>query len=252
MFNVQFSIANVQVSGIKFKIKPGNLIILQVILIRIHNQLPVLNRSLTPILILFVVLPLTIISGCHSKKEKSIEAGNLPSDSAGYTPQVIPLKQVSDSIGEKDNTSDEDLDEHLFGKFYGDRAGFYIFDNPSNTILGHKVKSMTLFYLDGKLYKAKYIINDNLVNDLINMYPRFYIRGFDMKNREMLKDKMIYYRKNKKWYMNDSLSNYDIQWKVGGNEMQLRINENNPDRAYQYVVKSRDYDEALAVIQREE
>lgn len=195
---------------------------------------------------------LIVLSGCHSS-EKSAENSDVSSkDTLQIVRKSPPIAIVPVKLGQVDSASNYDLEDHLFGKFFGDRAGFYIINNPDNRIFGHKVLSITLYYLDGKLYKTKYVVNDNLVNDLINIYPRFHIRGFDETNREILKTKGIYYRMKKRWYLNDSLSNYDIQWKVGSNNMRLRINKDDKEEPYQYIIKNRHYEEALASIERHE
>ena len=195
---------------------------------------------------------LTGLSGCNSG-HKSVESAEMPSkDTLNLAGKTTPVTLVPVKLGQADSVSDYDLEDHLFGKFYGDRAGFYIIKNPENKIFGHKVNSITLYYLDGKLYKTKYVVDSNLVNDLINIYPQFHIRGFDKTNRYILKSEGIYYRKNKRWYLNDSLSNYDIKWKVGGNNMRLRINKNNEEEPYQYIVKNRNYEQALARIEDRE
>ena len=171
----------------------------------------------------------------------------LQAASLSYAPSIVPVR-----LGQPESVSDYDLEDHLFGKFYGDRAGFYIIKNPDNRIFGHKVHSITLYYLDGKLYKTKYVVNDNLVNDLINIYPQFKIRGFDESNRSILKKEAIFYRIKKKWFLNDNLSNYDIHWKVGESDMRLRINKYSGEEPYQYIIKNGNYEKALAKIENQE
>ncbi len=164
-------------------------------------------------------------------------------DSARHTHTLTVKLDAADSV------ENYDLDEHLFGKFFGDRASFYIIKDPNNRINGIKVKSMTLFYLDGTLFKTKYVLEKNIADYLINNYPQFTLRGFDLKNRDLMNREKIFYKKNRKWSLNPGLDNYEIIWRLGRNEMIMRVNENDPEMAYQYTVNDKNYKKILYTIE---
>jgi hypothetical protein len=211
-----------------------------------------MSQSKNQSFIAFLFAFLLIMSACNSHPG----TGNITSHSADDTLRNLSKADISLPVpvrlGGRDSVADYDLEDHLFGKFYGDRAGFYIIKNPSDKIFGHKVNSITLLYLDGRLYKTKYVVEDNIANDLINLYPRFYIRGFDEFNRRILKNEEIYYRGKSRWYLNDNLTNYDIRWKIGDNIMRLRINKNDPEESYQYIVKNQQSEKTFSVIEQQE
>jgi hypothetical protein len=161
---------------------------------------------------------------------------------------VIPYEAGDSSWIEDPN----DLEENLFGKFYGERATFYIIPDPGTEMYDKPVRSITLYYLDGKHSKTKYVLEDNIVDDLINDYRKFNIRGIDEKNRQLLKTEKIYSRKHKRWALNARLDNYEIQWTLGNTRARMRVNENDSLTAYEYSVRDLDYEKRLARIEKEE
>ncbi len=200
----------------------------------------------------FIALLFIVLNSCQTgPKHKLVISGNLL-DSVQVSDSVRPSRILSVKLDDKDTLERYDLDEHLFGRFFGNRASFYIIKNPNNRINGVKVKSMTLYYLDGSLFKTKYILDKNISEFLINNYPQFTLRGFDVGNRKILSNEKIFYRKKKKWYLNSTLDNYEIIWRLGRNEMKMRVNANDTIATYQYIVNNKNYDRILTSIENSE
>lgn len=166
------------------------------------------------------------------------------------TSQTMMPSEVGDSSWIEDLN---DLEENLFGKFYGERATFYIIPDPGTEIYDKPVRTITLYYLDGKHSKTKYVLEGNIADDLINDYRKFNIRGFDEKNRQLLKTEKIYSRKKRRWILNARLDNYEIQWILGNNSRaRMRVNVNDSLAPYEYSVRDLDYEKRLTRIEKEE
>ena len=197
----------------------------------------------------FVFLSLT---ACKPGHKQSFAPEIIFPDSAVTVDSISGTKLLNLKPAENDSLSGDDLDENLFGKFYGDRAAFYIIKNPGYKIFGENIKSITLFYLDGNLFKTKYIMENNITDRLINKYPRFSFRGFDERNRELMGVEKIFYKEDKKWFLNKHLTNYDIHWLIGNYEMRMRVNERDSLETYIYIVKNKIYERTFSEIERSE
>src|SRR6186997_2290926 len=121
-------------------------------------------------------------------------------------------KNVSERFLRIDGTLDTlrqyELGKDLFGKFFQERAEFYIIENPNKTIYNHPVKSITLYFLDGKLSKTKYELEADISDDLIHSYGTFTIKGYDSITRRVFKTEKIVERVNNKKILNKNLISY--------------------------------------------
>ena len=127
-------------------------------------------------------------------------------------------KNVSERFLRIDGTLDTlrqyELGKDLFGKFFQERAEFYIIENPNKTIYNHPVKSITLYFLDGKLSKTKYELDTDISDDLIHSYGTFTIKGYDSITRRLFKTEKIVDRVNNKKILNKNLVNYELKWEM--------------------------------------
>jgi hypothetical protein len=155
---------------------------------------------------------------------------------------------MNDSIGSVLNY--EVLQEKLFGKFFGDRVEFFIIKDLQKSVHGSSVKSLTLTYLDGKLGKAKYILEDDITESMINMNGKFSIIGFDPTNRELILTQLVVNMKDKKYTLHEELNNYQLTWKTEGIEVILRINKNDSLNGIQYIEKLENYDRIYRSIEK--
>ena len=110
--------------------------------------------------IAFLLFCLALIS-CEKDSEKEEEQQDL--DPAEIKKSE---KNVSERFLRIDGTLDTlrqyELGKDLFGKFFQERAEFYIIEDPNKTIYNHPVKSITLYFLDGKLSKTKYELDADI------------------------------------------------------------------------------------------
>ncbi len=209
------------------------------------------NYFRKPQLVFLLLVPL-LLASCNLRHSPMIRKHLVLKDSVNNSDSQRYVNMYSIRVDRRDTTVDYNLDEYLFGKFYGNRASYYIIKDPPNKIYGQKIKSMTLFFLDGQLYKTEYALERNIAFELINNYHQFSIRGFNEYNRSIMESETVFFKNNKRWYLNGHLDNYDIQWRVGNERMILRVDESNKDEPYRYIVKSLKYDRLLYSIERTE
>lgn len=128
------------------------------------------------------------------------------------------------------------LEENLFGKFFCDRAEFYIINHPQNNLYASSVESITLCYLDGELRQARYALSGNVVNRLIRDFGNFSIMGLDIRNREVIAAGKILRRTDGQLVLNPKLDRYEMRWRFGDKEVRYRV---RPDSNFPFVYMER-------------
>ena len=163
-------------------------------------------------------------------------------------------KNVSERFLRIDGTLDTlrqyELGKDLFGKFFQERAEFYIIENPNKTIYGHPVKSITLYFLDGKLSKTKYELDAEISDDLIHSYGTFTIKGYDSITRRVFKTEKIVDRVDNKKVLNKNLVNYELKWEMSSKFIYTRVDKSGPKVRYEYVESLKNYDEKFKGVER--
>jgi len=163
-------------------------------------------------------------------------------------------KNVSERFLRIDGTLDTlrqyELGKDLFGKFFQERAEFYIIENPNKTIYNHPVKSITLYFLDGKLSKTKYELEADISDDLIHSYGNFTIKGYDSITRRVFKTEKIVERVNNKKILNKNLVNYELKWEMSSKFIYTRVDKSGPKVRYEYVESLKNYDEKFKGVER--
>jgi len=163
-------------------------------------------------------------------------------------------KNVSERFLRIDGTLDTlrqyELGKDLFGKFFQERAEFYIIENPNKTIYNHPVKSITLYFLDGKLSKTKYELDAEISDDLIHSYGTFTIKGYDSITRRVFKTEKIVDRVNNKRILNKNLVNYELKWEMSSKFIYTRVDKSGPKVRYEYVESLKNYDEKFKGVER--
>lgn len=142
----------------------------------------------------------------------------------------------------EENVPVNGIEEQLFGKFFDERAEFFIIDEPHKTILNAKVKRLTLFYLDGKLSKLKYILDSNISNELLNNYGSCKITGLDPEDRYQMKNSDVILKENNKYTLSENLNNYQIQWEVDNKSLVMRVKTVEDEKIYEYEEKIKNYE----------
>lgn len=131
------------------------------------------------------------------------------------------------------------LDDHLFGKFFYDRAAFYVLSNPDKSIYGSSIKSLVLCYLDGELAQLKYETKDNITDKVINEHgnSEFKITACDDANKKILQAENVITRVNGKLAFQKKLTNYQLRFYHSNVEIIIRVDNGQ----YYYFERTKNY-----------
>lgn len=186
---------------------------------------------------LITPLFLLLLFSCNEQQEVTVKKQPVAPPLMDFNDQKIPKEflTLSDSTDEVPGVKEEDLEGNLFGKFYADRASFYIINNPKNKIYDVKVNTLTMYYLDGELCKTKYLLEKDVTNTLINQYGRFKIQGFDVENRYLLRKEPIVIKKGDRWELNQKFTNYKLTWTLADKQLELKVDKNDEEEPYKFV-----------------
>jgi len=145
--------------------------------------------------------------------------------------------------GTVDTLRSYELGNHLFGKFFRQRAEFYVIENPNKTLYNHPVRSITLYFLDGMLAKTKFDLENDISDDLINSYGAFTIKGYDTITRKLLKTEKVVEARQDKKVLNKNLINYQLKWDRGTKFIYARVDKSRLKRRFEYIEAIKDYNE---------
>lgn len=140
-----------------------------------------------------------------------------------------------DPYKNSDPLSIHDLETHLFGRFFMDRAEFYIIKSPRNKFFSSPIFSVTLYYLDGTLSQTKYVLQNNIADSLINKYGKFQITALDKVSRDILETNHVISKLNNKWQLNPQLSRYELLWTMGERQIKLRVDPQENNESIKYI-----------------
>jgi hypothetical protein len=207
------------------------------------------RKMLKTILITFILLP---VISCD-KTNKSIPKENrifIQEKSRKLDNKELPEKLLT--LATEPKTDDEigDIEENLFGKFFCDRAEFYIIKNPVNQIYSTSAESITLYYLDSELCQTKYILNNDIKEVLIKQWGDFKILGLDYKNRDVIKTGEILIKTTNGWTLNERLNNYELKWTIRDKEIKYRVKSDKFGKKFMYLEKSKDYEREFKQIEK--
>ena len=179
-------------------------------------------------------------------------------------PKNLNNKKVPDELlvldAEQDSTevagilragvASPDVEGNLFGKFFNNRASFFIIESPTNKIHNSGVKSITMYYLDGKLSQAKYVLERNVLDSLVQQYGRFRIKAFDPKNREILASGAVLVETEEGLVMNDQLDNFEMRWALGDMQIKYRVNLKEGKEPFLYTERLESYEKNFRRVER--
>lgn len=165
--------------------------------------------------------------------------------------EIVPQQLLTLNTTPKTNIEQGDLRGNLFGKFFFNRAEFYVIENPQNKIYSSHTESITLFYLDGELCQTKYLLENNIVSHLIKDLGNFNIKGFDIKNRDIISSgTSIIKIERKQLLIHKDLDNYQLKWSVGNKEIIYRVSTAQGYEKYEYTQKRKDYEQEYKAIEK--
>jgi hypothetical protein len=145
---------------------------------------------------------------------------------------------------------DDTLRNNLFGRFFCDRAEFFIIDNPQNNIYREKPQSIVLFFLDGELCQTKYQLNNNIANRLYKELGRCNIAGLDARNKKIIDNRDILVKSAGETFINYQLDNYELKWIFGDKEIRYRVEKTKDGNKFTYTEKLRKYEKQYNEIEK--
>lgn len=154
-------------------------------------------------------------------------------------------KNISERLlrinGLNDTLRNYELGKNLYGKFFKQRAEFYIVENPNKTIYNKPVKTITLYFLDGTLAKTRYELEEDISDDLIHSYGTFTIKGYDTLTRGLFKREKIISVKDQKKILNKNLTNYELRWDLETKFVYARVDKSSRKKRFEYIESLKDY-----------
>ncbi len=189
---------------------------------------------------------------CNETKEIDAEK---PQDAKPGRIVKLDGRQVPDRLLTLNSASNADVlrasvSGNLFGRFFCDRAEFYIIKNPQNIVFSARANSIVLYYLDQQLRQTKYVLSTDIVTPLINSLGSFTIVGLDAKNRDIIRSKRIVHKTDKGWKFNTKLDNYELEWTLGEKQIKYIVNPHQFEGPYVYLEKVKDYEKEFKALER--
>ena len=157
-------------------------------------------------------------------------------------PKRLPQDLQVLSISESNEAERPWLDDYRFGKFFQDRAEFFVIQNSNSTIFSTPVKTVVLYYLDGEHCKTKFIMADDISSRLLNEYGSFKIIPLDEETKETLSKEDIVVSEHEKRIINKSLKKYELLWKLNNKLVRFRVDRDNPTEPFVYIEQVPHYD----------
>ena len=199
-----------------------------------------------------LLLGFLIFTCCQQTDNTSLsseKASDLEKESKKFDNKEVPEKLLTLNTNPKDESSEANIDENLFGKFFCDRAEFYIIKNPQNKIYSSQPESITLYYLDGELRQTKYILDSDITTKLLKQLGGFKIIGLDFKNREIIASRQIIVKTENGVSLNNKLDNYELKWAFGDKEIRYRVSPASKEK-FMYLEKVKDFEKEFSTIEK--
>lgn len=143
-----------------------------------------------------------------------------------------------------------ELAGNLYGRFFYNRAEFFVVENPENTVHDTKVKFISMCYLDGQLTQTRYELSEDIADKLIRAYGSFSIQGFDPDNLEVIRSGETLVRTPSGTSLSAQLNNYELKWSVGSRQIKYRVNLADGRVPFLYTERLLDYDSRFRQVER--
>ncbi len=106
--------------------------------------------------------------------------------------------------------------EHLHGKFFNDRAEFYIVENPELYVSDALVNKLTLYFIDGTLCKKKYELDTDIGPELMKSYGGFRFKALNDTTEKLSHKEQILVKDEAGNQINDHFNRYQMRWEDKG------------------------------------
>lgn len=103
-------------------------------------------------------------------------------------------------------------EDHLYGKFFDERAEFYIVENPELYISDTEVNKLTLYFIDGTLCKKKYELAEDISGELIKAYGGFKFKALNDTTYKLSRAEKIVLKTEEGNQMNEKFNRYQMRW----------------------------------------
>jgi hypothetical protein len=187
---------------------------------------------------IFPVLAILVLVSCRQPANEIVINTGQKKEGSKFSKGV---KSVDVEIGDTFTGVPANLSKNLYGKFFYDRAEYYIIENPTNQIWGKGVLKTTLYYFDGQLYKVKHLMQDDISYNLINQRPQFKVKALDSISRRVLKSQAVVFRMDNKLTLNDNLSHYELTWLKDEKQIKWKTSLEGNGKLYEYSESFADY-----------
>lgn len=191
-----------------------------------------------------------VILSFHTSCSKEVEKDNqIDKELYSEIKEEEVSKEPVDSTQALVTLSNEVIQQNLYGRFFCDRAEFYVIEDPSIILYKTKPKSVTYYYLDGELKQTKYEFSTNIIKQLVKDFGSFKIVGFDEKNKSIITGQQVLVNNGNIRTLNPSLDNFEVRWVVGDQEIRYRVNSSTPSK-YTYTERNTNYEKDFIAIEK--
>lgn len=137
------------------------------------------------ILLLLIFLYLLGCDNSNEEVETPLEMVNVDAQTKPVEKfEIKKLTPIQLSIGSLEMENDPFYKSNHYGSFYNDQLSCYVIDIPDGKIAGSRVSKVVLFYIDHVLYKKKYILDSNPIEQIKTEIRKYRVKSLskDLKN----------------------------------------------------------------------
>lgn len=172
---------------------------------------------------------------------------------------ITPKKISNDSIQMswheisivRDKNLDDVSDDHLFGKFYDDRIEFHIIDDPGITLHQADVEQITLYYIDGILCRKKYLLNEDIANQLAAQYGALTYRSLNFATDSLAREMGVLLATSNGKRFNPYLKKYQLKWDLDSAVIYFQHLEDSLETNNYYIEEVAEYRHRYRSVQKD-
>jgi hypothetical protein len=185
-----------------------------------------------------ITLALLALSACTARPPKKEVA---EADQKIEIKKIIAPPEEATSYQLSNTEPRKWLEDYRFGKFFNDRAEFFVIHNPKSRIFDSGVSKIILYYLDGNHCQSRFVLAENIAAKMIKQYGTFQITPLDETNKRILENEAVLITNNGYRQINPALTRYELLWKFPTKFIRLRIDAENTYEPYVYSEHVPDY-----------
>ena len=159
----------------------------------------------------FTLLIVLICCSSPDRKETPVKKNLTEKSKKANLEKATTYSLIQVEIGSTKEQMSVDQ-EHLYGKFFDDRAEFYIVENPELYISSTLVNRLTLYFIDGTLCKKKYELDSDISNDLMKAYGGFRFKALNDTTYKLSRSEKIVLKTSEGNEINDKFNRYQMKW----------------------------------------